>query len=239
MARLATVLDADRPLYYLRPPAITDRAELDRVDDWLAHFRTVIAGLAVAPPYRLLGYSFGGVLALELARGYRERGIGVAYVGMVDTWRPEVIARTMSEKVVEFVTRLDRAPRGMRRSVVAEFAKRSVRYRAGKVRERVRPTLAPRDVLPPIRRAVMVSWARYQPTAVDFPVALFACPKSMARFGRDPSLGWAPFLRGGFTQCTVAGEHLTLFTEPYLDGTVAAIEESLHPPARLAESVAD
>lgn len=39
----------------------------------------------IGEPYRLLGYSFGGVFALELARALRTQGREVAFLGMLDT----------------------------------------------------------------------------------------------------------------------------------------------------------
>jgi thioesterase domain-containing protein len=39
----------------------------------------------VVEPYRLLGYSFGGVFALELARALRAQGQKIAFLGMLDT----------------------------------------------------------------------------------------------------------------------------------------------------------
>ncbi|TXI08020.1 MAG: thioesterase [Rhizobium sp.] len=42
-----------------------------------------VAGIAA--PYRLLGYSFGGVFALELARALRAQGREIAFLGMLDT----------------------------------------------------------------------------------------------------------------------------------------------------------
>jgi thioesterase domain-containing protein len=247
VARLATVLDADRPLFYLRPPAIADRAELDRVEHWLAHFRPIVAGLPLVPPYRFAGFSFGGILALELAREAQRRGDSIAYVGMIDSWRPELVARSWSEKIVELVTKLERAPTGGRRSVLMHFARRTARYRWTQLRGRrgddVEPDARSR---PPLQRAVMVSWLRYEPSPIDFPVALIACVASKTRFGGDPSLRWSPQFRGGWEQITIDGSHHELFREPYLDGTVAAFEASLaraearlHAPARLAEPVAD
>lgn len=53
----------------------------DEIDTCLqALHRTGMRG-----PYRLLGYSFGGVFALELARALRNRGDDVGFLGLIDT----------------------------------------------------------------------------------------------------------------------------------------------------------
>lgn len=41
-------------------------------------------GAGVKGPYRLLGYSFGGILALELARALEARGDKVGFLGLID-----------------------------------------------------------------------------------------------------------------------------------------------------------
>lgn len=44
-----------------------------------------LRAMGIGEPYRLLGYSFGGVFALELARALRAQGEEIAFLGMLDT----------------------------------------------------------------------------------------------------------------------------------------------------------
>jgi len=86
-AALATAL-GDRPVIsLLRPDAAVGPVSTE-VSGWVAHYLAVLDELPVEPPDWLLSWSFGVVVALEVARALSERGIEVAYVGMTDAIKP-------------------------------------------------------------------------------------------------------------------------------------------------------
>lgn len=62
-------------------PAANPARVADEVDTCIA----ALAEGAFKPPFRLIGYSFGGVFALELARALTQRGQAIEFVAMVDT----------------------------------------------------------------------------------------------------------------------------------------------------------
>jgi thioesterase domain-containing protein/acyl carrier protein/Tfp pilus assembly protein PilF len=81
-AWLAPALGAGRTVYLVRWRAPADPPTLE------AHARAYVAAIrAVHPagPYRLLGHSFGGLLAFEVARQLAEAGAHVAFLGVLDT----------------------------------------------------------------------------------------------------------------------------------------------------------
>ena len=55
------------------------------VQDEVESTLRALQAAGVGGPYRLLGYSFGGVFALELARALRKQGQEIAFLGMLDT----------------------------------------------------------------------------------------------------------------------------------------------------------
>jgi thioesterase domain-containing protein len=62
-----------------------DRSVLDQA----RYLADAIASRLPAGPYRLLGYSYGGLVALETARMLRQGGGKVEFVGLLDTTIPE------------------------------------------------------------------------------------------------------------------------------------------------------
>jgi len=62
-----------------------DRHQPARVEDEVQSTLKALQAAGVEGPYRLLGYSFGGVFALELARALRAQGQKIAFLGMLDT----------------------------------------------------------------------------------------------------------------------------------------------------------
>lgn len=83
---LVQSLDFDGPVYGLRiSPFERDPCEAATVEDEVREAVAAIKAIQPAGPYRLLGYSFGGVLALEIARALESRGDEVAFCGLIDT----------------------------------------------------------------------------------------------------------------------------------------------------------
>ena len=91
----------DAVLMAVEAPGITsdrpDRLPTDIRTTATAYLESVRAHQAEGP-YRLLGYSFGGVLAYEMARQLREQGESVALVGILDTANPAVAWRRYSAR---------------------------------------------------------------------------------------------------------------------------------------------
>ncbi|MDG4797010.1 non-ribosomal peptide synthetase [Micromonospora sp. WMMD1082] len=86
-AGLARHLGPDRPLYGLQSPLLTDPDAAARdiaalAEEYLGQIR------AVAPrgPYHLLGWSFGGLVAQEIAVRLRERGEQVGVLALLDAY---------------------------------------------------------------------------------------------------------------------------------------------------------
>ncbi|TIX86957.1 thioesterase domain-containing protein [Rhizobium sp. P44RR-XXIV] len=62
-----------------------DRQYPATVQDEVESTLKALQATGIEGPYRLLGYSFGGVFALELARALRAQGQEIAFLGMLDT----------------------------------------------------------------------------------------------------------------------------------------------------------
>uniref|UniRef100_UPI00068B255B non-ribosomal peptide synthetase n=1 Tax=Lysobacter antibioticus TaxID=84531 RepID=UPI00068B255B len=84
---LARHIDPQRPIYALQGRALADGASLperleDVAEDCLAQIR------AVQPegPYHLLGWSYGGVLAFEIAQRLQQAGEQVALLALLDSY---------------------------------------------------------------------------------------------------------------------------------------------------------
>ncbi|MFI4933846.1 MAG: AMP-binding protein [Caulobacterales bacterium] len=165
-------------------------------------------------PYHLCGYSFGGLVAFEMARRLTEAGEEVGLVGLFDT----------TTSVVNWPSRL----------WLAFVWRRAVQFAAG-VRDwsRGRPahwpaiwpsTSAPADVLKVAANGLLAS-ARYRPGY--FPGALTLFKPSE----RDPAL---PSLQaiwrghaGALAIVDTAGGHLTMLAKPNAERAAAALTRSL------------
>ena len=84
--RLANYLGEDQPIYGLVPRGKNQKEAFHlRVEDMAAYYVDAIRQVQLEGPYRLAGYSFGGVVAFEVARQLTAQGAVVSFLGLLDT----------------------------------------------------------------------------------------------------------------------------------------------------------
>lgn len=83
---LVQYLDPNQPFYGLQASKmLTELSSPPRVEAIAAHYLTEIQTLQPRGPYFLLGYSFGGLVAFEIAQQLHQQGQHVAFLGLLDT----------------------------------------------------------------------------------------------------------------------------------------------------------
>lgn len=100
---LAHALGDEQPLYCLEPAGLDGRpAAAVSVED-IAEFNIeAMKSVQADGPYRLIGYSNGGVVAFEMARRLLERGEEVVSLTLLDSLAPALLLReAMEEMTVE------------------------------------------------------------------------------------------------------------------------------------------
>ena len=169
---------------------------LDRVDDWVEYELEQLDDLPITGPFRLCGWSFGGVIALELARALIERGDGdrIASVELIDSWIPKRVHRGRLGKMIVRLRKATTHLEAMeplsveeRRAYVREHGPPMVRTRAryvGRVARRAitRPagnpaSAPPQESLTPEMRSIWVPWLKYEPRPFPRPVVIYTCAR--------------------------------------------------------------
>ena len=80
---------SDDPILVQKAPLALE--DFSSFTELAKHYCEAIIQIQPAGSYRLLGWSSGGSLALEIARQLQERGKTVSFVGMLDTWLPATV----------------------------------------------------------------------------------------------------------------------------------------------------
>ena len=120
-----------------------------RVEDEIEASLQALDAAGVTGPYRLLGYSFGGIIALELARALQARGDAVAFLGLIDApqgercWPFPVWLRFMAKRARR---------RGLGGGQVRSGQAQTDRAQAAQAREPARRSLL--DIPAALRRAL-------------------------------------------------------------------------------------
>lgn len=84
---LASNMSPDQPVYGLQAKGLNGIDEpLDNIEDIAAHYIAAIMEQNPSGPYALAGYSFGGIIAYEMARQLEALGKEVKMLAMFDTY---------------------------------------------------------------------------------------------------------------------------------------------------------
>lgn len=215
-----------------------ESAELPRrTEAWVDHHFAQIEALDLDPPFRLLGWSFGGVVGLEVARRLREQGRSVAFVGLIDSYLPQRQPNELSDFVWYHLGQAahlpevaDRLPYLRRRAEFYAYRRfpqlgaLTVRAleRIGLRQRRAMAAKALKRPNDPLTVAIYTSFLNYQERFVDFPVTLFTTETSR-HDTQSLSLRWARWLEAGFDNTLIGGSHFTLFDPEHLASLGAAI----------------
>ncbi|WP_425296241.1 amino acid adenylation domain-containing protein [Nocardia asiatica] len=86
-AGLAAYLDPDRPIYGLQTPVLAgDEVLPGSIEEWARRYVALIRSKQPTGPYHLLGWSFGGVIAHEMAVQLRRAGEEVGTLAVMDSY---------------------------------------------------------------------------------------------------------------------------------------------------------
>ncbi len=100
-------------MYGLQPPGADDPSELlYSVEELADHYLREVRSVQPHGPYFLGGYSGGGITAFEMCRRLTAEGESIAFLGLIDSYSPELPMRPIAERVGIHLQRLStRGPR--------------------------------------------------------------------------------------------------------------------------------
>ena len=257
--RLARHLGPEQPIYSFAPPRGTRPEDFPKdAQDWAELMLSQVLEVPHQGAYRIGGWSFGGVIALEVAEKLVQSGRAVELLVLLDTRLPKQwpVRRRGSKRRSAFhksVKRLDRfLELGSARERLAfmrgRFARRGEKlvHRAERLREkferRREPAAgAPADDghttmtghrMPQLQRAIWVAYLKYRPVGSALRVVQLRTVESQTA-AADVTLGWGPWLSGDVESTLVPGEHFTMFQDPFvaeLGGRLASALARVAPP---------
>ena len=178
-------LGPDQRVVGLLPERIGRRFDQSRrVEDLATPMLEAIRSVQPHGPYHIAGFSFGGLLAYELAGRLREDGEPVGWLAILDCMTPEVAGRlTWLRSPRGFLTRL--RERGARRALraVRRGAWRALEARLGRLRRLPTPVEDDFDF-----DGAAALRSKYICRGHDAPLELFVSADT-ADMTRNPSLG--------------------------------------------------
>jgi amino acid adenylation domain-containing protein len=244
-------LPPGRPVYGLQDPLQAQGKYSDlTVEEFARIYLDEVRAVQPRGPYHLVGLSFGGAIAFEMARRLRAAGEEVALLGLLDTWAPAFSDYYTNEEETSRKALIGLA-RERARAAGMEFplhAADLAGLEAWVQVERVLGRLKEMGVLPrtspaePVLQALGAMWARtrvqraYRPEAYPGRITLFTSgevdpefreswPEMVDAALADPARGWARLSTEPVEVHAMPGSHTTMVREPHV--------------ARLAERLAE
>lgn len=202
---LARLLNPDYPFYGFQAQGLDGaRVPFADLESMAAHYIREMRGVQPEGPFLLGGYSFGGLVAYEMARQLYAGGEQVALLALLDTYPGELEAVTTS------IWKLMLEPSRLRMlSDVPKTAKKSVQRRI----KGLFLAKALKDVLQANQAAAM----RYVLQPYQGKTTLFRAEQFSLRAFNDPHAAWNDLAVGGLQIEEIAGDHGDILVVPQVD----------------------
>jgi amino acid adenylation domain-containing protein len=220
-------LGADRSIYGLQSCGINGSQQpLDRVEDMASYYIKSIQTIQPHGPYFVLGYSFGGIVAFEMARQLAELGERVAFLGLLDIKSSTVDKDTMS--VRKWLSFHYKKLKELQLKEQLEYCKDKIFYRvsiktkgdAQGYKDVVAKRLAAFEMFEPellnVLEANLQAAKNYQPQVYVGKATVFWSEYQSIYIDRYPDLGWGELVADGVESIDIPGEHLSLLSEPHV-----------------------
>jgi amino acid adenylation domain-containing protein len=218
-------MDAEQPVYGLQARGLNGIDEpAESIEEMAADYVAAITAANPHGPYALAGYSFGGIIAFEMARQLLAAGRPVTFVGLLDTyayqsdhydpWLTKYFRRGVYfvKNVAYKLWLLSKRPKDIIGLKLGTWRRATL--------DRFKYTRAEQYELlngHPLRMGVAQDIAHRNYRLAPQPVAvhLFRCTEHTYYLNDPEYLGWQEFAQGGVQLHDVPGNHFNLFAPPH------------------------
>jgi amino acid adenylation domain-containing protein len=227
---IARELGPERPFY-----AVEGVPRLDyipgrvRVEDLATEYRDLIRTVRPNGPYTICGFSFGGLVAFEIAKQLIAQGEEVAFLGLIDAHAPGYPnVHPLVRRMGEHFTALYEMPREKWPTYFAKrlrFVRSAIRDRIGRPKDQKATTKRPRTSL--MFEAFRIAARTYAPGVYPGETYLFRAKLRIPVRNPDPEHGWGPYVSGPLHVKPIPGHHLSCIREPNVAVLARAFADAL------------
>ena len=211
-----------------------------KIEDTAKRYIQILLSFRSHGPYRLAGYSFGGVVAHEMACQLTELGHDVEFLGLFDTRNPAAPARRykLPERLGVFWKTHHDQPLGKRLSLVGQRFNEGVRtHRRIQKELKDAMTSGPAEAYTDLRCVQLreENWRAmqaYQPRPFKGRTTLFKSNFVNDKIEETSDYGWSSLALGGLDIRTVTGHHLEIFEPENIDTLAEALANALDSSQR-------
>lgn len=214
---LAMLLNNTLTVYGFHPPDLVAYSLYVKETAMIA--LQAIKSLQQEGPYYLGGYSYGGIIAFELANLLEKQGDKVAFLGLIDTYPPG--PRLEAPPLTRLIIHIQNM-RGLSfKEVNQYFMKRSWRFISQLPRrnffrhffhkkKNLLEQVATHDVLGAARATTIMQ----RPDFYIGKITLFVASERQWYVKWDPLAGWDKYTAGGVERIIISRDHFSIANEP-------------------------
>jgi len=212
---LAQLMSPEHPFYGLQAQGLNgERPCFSRVEEMAVHYLKELKTLQPEGPYFIGGYSFGGLVAYEMAQQLRASGESVGLLALLDTYAGRL--RSVSRSVLRMMMHPSR-----------QRLFRDMPKAAGEsLQRRVRGLMISR-VLKNVLRSNQTAADHYilQPYAGK--ITLFRASELSLRSSEELYSAWTNLALGGLDLQEITGDHGGVLVSPQVDVLAAKLKASI------------
>ena len=225
---MTAALPAGQPVYALDMEPLCDADRDFTIEQLAPIYLEVVRSHQKRGPYYFCGYSFGGLVAYEIAGRLIEEGESVKLVGLLDAANPAMLLNLSQADTAQFhktyiIDRIKRYSENLLKGEIKAFAGRGFAFVVARLGKWFAPAVKilfrmVNKPLPKVFRAndpvFQKAWRDYVPKPYAGEIVVFRVEDRGPEYDRDLSMGWQACVKGEVIVHTVPGGHVDMMTMP-------------------------
>jgi thioesterase domain-containing protein len=225
---MVEALPEGQPVYVIYMESLCEVVGGFTIEELAPFYLDLIRTIQKEGPYYFCGYSFGGLLAYEMALRLIEEGDSANLVALLDATNPAMLSNLSQAEAVHFkktylVDRLKIYGAQLRRGDIKAFTKRGLAFIVPRVGRFFMPVMKSvfrmtKTPLPRVFRSndpgFLNAWKAYVPKPYKKSLVVFRVEDRGPEHDGDPSMGWNACVTGGVHVHTVPGSHVEMMNVP-------------------------
>lgn len=217
---LASRLGEDQPVYGLEPVGLDGGVDpLESVPEMAARYIEELRSVQPDGPFRLVGYCFGGAVALEMSHQLTAMGEDVELLALIDSGLPLEAARATTLVARAAAVWRTRGPSGALKAAVRRLRHRGKLWWDGSFAGAEGRHRANRGQ---VAQACDRAFRNWEPRASSTPITLIRSSHSRDAEGGDFHFGWDAYSPQVDTY-RIDTDHYSLFEAPAIDEMASVI----------------
>ena len=238
---LAAALPQAQPVYALDMEWLCDLTDDFSVEQVASFYLRIVRTIQPSEPYQFCGYSFGGLVAYEMATQLATGGSNASLVALLDAPNPAQLATLPEADAANYrktylIDRLSKYGRDLLQGNIKTFVSRGFVFLSSRSRGLLTPWIKKgfRMIGRPLPAKLrgddpgfIRAWHSYVPKSHPISIVCFRAQDRGPEHDLDPTMGWAACATAGVATHVVPGKHVAMMRSPSIFAVAAKLDTHL------------